>query len=39
MIIGVKTYEKMKKEKFKGINFLKFDTELSVPWKTVIFWH
>jgi hypothetical protein len=32
LIIGITTYEKMKKEKFKGMNYLKFDTELSVPW-------
>jgi len=32
-IVGVETYEEMRKEKFKGIHFLKFDTEQSVPWE------
>jgi len=32
--VGIKTYEEMRKEKFKGIHFLKFDTERSVPWES-----
>jgi hypothetical protein len=32
MVIGIHTYNKMNEKKFKGIHFLKFDTELSVPW-------
>ena len=33
IIVGLETYKKMNKGNFRGIHFLKFDTEMSVPWE------